>query len=47
MDTVASPPSGDLKLIGADAAQVAVATGSIVEAFDVVGDVFVRKLAFL
>ena len=36
MDTVASPPGGDLKLIWADAAEVAVATGSIVKAFDVV-----------
>ena len=47
MDAVASPPGGDLKLIRADAAEVAVATGSIVKAFDVVRDVFVRKFAVL
>lgn len=47
VDTVASPPSSDLKLIRADAAEVAVTTGSIVKAFDVVRDVFVRKFAVL
>ncbi len=47
MDTVAAPPSSDLKLIWADAAKMAVTTGSIVEGFDVVSDVRVRKIAVL
>ena len=47
VDTVATPPRSDLKLIRADAAEMTVATGSIVEGFDVVGDVLVRKIAVL
>lgn len=47
MDTVAPPPSSDLKLIRADAAKMAVTAGSIVEGFDVVSDVLVRKIAVL
>jgi hypothetical protein len=47
VDTVATSPSSDLKLIRADAAKMAVTTGSIVKGFDVVSDVRVRKIAVL
>jgi len=47
VDTVATPPRGDLKLIWADSAKMAVTTDSIVKDFDVVSDVFVRKIAVL
>jgi transposase len=47
VDTVTTPPGSDLKLIRADAAKMAVTTGSIVEGLDVVGDVLVRKIAVL
>jgi len=47
VDTVATPPGGDLKLIRADSAKMAVTTDSIVKGFDVVIDVFVRKIAVL
>jgi len=47
VDTVASPLSSHFKLIRADAARMAVTTDSIVKGFDVVRDVFVRKIAVL
>ncbi len=47
MDTLSTPLGGDLKLLRTDAAEMTVATGSIVEGLDVVSDVGVRKLAVL
>jgi len=47
VDTVPTPPCGDLELIWADSAEMAVTTDSIVEGIDVVRDVFVRKIAVL
>ena len=47
MDTAAASLNSDLKLIQADAAKMAVTTGSIVKGFDVVSDVRVRKIAVL
>ena len=47
VDTAAASLNGDLKLIRADAAEMAVTTGSIVKGFDVVSDVLVRYIAVL
>jgi len=47
VDTAAASLNSDLKLIRADAAEMAVTTGAIVKGFDVVSDVLVRNIAIL